>query len=319
MAVDFGTGDDGWYGSDDQVAQESRFKAGSFELVSRTFTVWFRRIFDYVLVAGALIAALYASMGVVLITTVGETAAGDVLDVVTADPSSVVMSLIVLASQGNSLLIHAVVMAVVSIIVGAIAVGAAIRLSLWDYGSPGQGTVQESLEWSASNVGRIVGATLAVGLVTGALVAPMTMWANLITSMDAYEVMIFLQANGNLVIMSFVLVIAAVYIAVRLTPIVAVIAAEDLGIVDALKRSYELTSRQFWHVLISRVLLMLGVGIVAYLMSLLVMAAIPGVPYGNVLAQTIVSLVLAPINYVFIGVLYKDLRAREAEYARQWW
>ncbi len=320
MAIDFGPDDARGWVAPEEEALIQQMKVGALEMVQRTFTVWFRRVLDYILACGIIIAALHLTAGVVVVSIFGMTMeAQQAISVVSLDPSSVVVSLYALIIEQSPLVPYAIVLGVTAIIIGALASGAAVRLVLWDYGNPGQGTVQESVSWSASNLPRVAGTMVAVGVITGGLNAPLRTLISQIQGLSEVQMMQFLIDNSRLFLLAFVLVIVGIYISIRMLPVVAALIYEDTGIADALKRSYELTSGAFWHTVGSYLALAIAVGIVNYFLSLIVGSLLYAVYMGSVITYAIVTMLTGPVYYVYVGILYRDLRAREEIRQQQFW
>jgi hypothetical protein len=114
--------------------------------------------------------------------------------------------------------------------------------------------------------------------------------------------------TGWLLLCLFLL--ALIYFSIRLLPLLAVVAAEPVGTISALKRSFALTSGHFWRLFAFLLMLMLGFAIVALAVGAVIGTIVNlllGVPEAWSLALLLIALagglVQAAFVMVYVGML----------------
>ena len=264
-------------------------------LVSTTFSLWSRKLPIYIVIVGITGAALVLFQAFYLFYIFGLTGFG-LLEFIGTSPIDAIFSL-VLFDIPTVILIPIIILTLIGLLVYAVVAGAAIRYALVDYETPGSGNISESFSFAWRLAVPLFGVQLLQSLVILGLVA-------LAVISFSYQP-----------IVSLGLIFAVTYIAVRLTPASAVVIAEERPPINALSRSWQMTSVAFWHVFFSQ-LMMAGVFmIVTIALSLAVGIGLVFIIASweiLILITTLVtSLLLSSLNYIFQAVLYKDLEARD--------
>lgn len=264
-------------------------------LISTTFSLWSRKLPIYIVIVGITGAALVLFQAFYLFYIFGLTGFG-LLEFIGTSPIDAIFSL-VLFDIPTVILIPIIILTLIGLLVYAVVAGAAIRYALVDYETPGSGNISESFSFAWRLVVPLFGVQLLQSLVILGLVA-------LAVISFSYQP-----------IVSLGLIFAVTYIAVRLTPASAVVIAEERPPINALSRSWQMTSVAFWHVFFSQ-LMMAGVFmIVTIALSLAVGIGLVFIIASweiLILITTLVtSLLLSSLNYIFQAVLYKDLEARD--------
>lgn len=120
--------------------------------------------------------------------------------------------------------------------------------------------------------------------------------------------------TAALVIGGLVLILPGIFLAVRLAFVVEAVAIDDLRAGEALRRSWQLTDRNFWRVLGISVGVYLIVGVVSSLIAFpFASIARNADAQGIALAGTILGNVITlPVTVIAMTLLFFDLRARQA-------
>ena len=312
--------DDG-LGLEPSAPPEHDFTVSALDLVTRTLKVWVRKLPSYILMVGLLgvafsllqLAVFYALYGLDafnLLIYVSSDIINTLLGIVTVEP--------ILASE---IIIIAIVLTVVGMVVNAVIAGAGIKFALDDYGSH-QADVGTSLSFAFSRLSTmIVAQFILVLIVAGALAPGMYLFLGAFASFDPLNPsMEFLDAM--LMALPFVLIglIVSFYFSIRLNPTSAVVVAEDLGAIDSLKRAWELTAGNFWHIFGGQILLGIAIGLIGVVLGMLIF---PLAFYGQAtmlyISGLISLLLFSGIGYVFAAVLYKDLVSRSRVVSQEYW
>jgi hypothetical protein len=308
-------------GLEPSAPPEHDFTVSALDLVMRTLKVWVRKLPSYILIVGllgvafsllqfAVFYALYGLLAFDLLVYVSADIISTLLGIVAAEP--------VLAIE---IIIIAIVLTVVGMAVNAVIAGGGIKFALDDYGSH-QADVGTSLSFAFSRLSTMIVAQFLLALIfTGAL-APGTFLLlpalaaidPLNPSMEAISAMMM-----PLVIFGIGLIVTF-YFGIRLAPTNAVVVAEDLGAIDSMKRAWELTTGNFWHIFGGQILLGIAVGAIGLVLGMLLS---PLVFYGQALmlfvSALISALLISAIYYVFAAVLYRDLEARSRVVSQEYW
>ena len=311
--------DDG-LGLEPSAPPEQDFTVSALDLVMRTFKLWIRKLPSYILIVGllgvafsllqlAVFYALYGMLAFDLLIYVGTDIINTLLGIGTSETALVI-----------EIIIIAIVLTVVGMVVNAVIAGGGIKFALDDYGSR-QADVGTSLSFAFSRLSTMIVAQFLLTLiVTGALAPGMYFLLGALAAFDPYNPLIGL----NMILMAFPLIliglIVALYFSIRLSPTSAVVIAEDLGAIDSVKRAWELTTANFWHIFGGQILLGIAVGVIAlvpgWLLVPLVFYDLALVLYVSVLIS---SLLFIAINYVFAAVLYRDLESRSRVVSEEYW
>lgn len=110
----------------------------------------------------------------------------------------------------------------------------------------------------------------------------------------------------------FACLLALIYLSIRLLPLIAVVACEEIGAIAALKRSFTLTSGHFWRLLGFLMLLMLAFLIVAWAVGMIVGGLVTialGQPESWSLALLLIALAGGLVQAGFV-LVYTAMMAR---------
>ncbi len=293
------------------------FRVSWTELVTRTFTLWSRKIIPYLMIA-AIPITINILFQVIVLWLMFDGGALLLLGSFSTDPLTLVLNLFMYTANVSYLLV-AIPFMIVGIVVSAVVSGAVIKLALDNYGAPEMGDARESLSFAMSRIVTIIVVQLISGFIMVAFMVP-----GLLLLLYAALAFDFLMAFYGLLLMIIGLPIGF-YLSVRLSPASAVVIAEDHSAIDTIKRGYALSSGEFWHIFAGTFLLGIVVAIIGGIVGI---ATTPIVLLGSgsiltaFLLLSIVSIisgiVTMPISFVFRAVLYRDLAEREHAQTNVW-
>ncbi|MGV9169609.1 MAG: hypothetical protein ACOC38_06695 [Promethearchaeia archaeon] len=306
---------DSGIGPEPSAPDEPDFSVSWTGMVSRTFALWKRRIAGYLTIMGVTSLAVYALYAAVIILVFGFDALS-ILPSIGTSPFDAIISLFTLTSVMPTLFVALILMTFVSMVIYAVAGGAAIKLAFDDYGNPGAGDVNSSISYSVNRIWTLIGAQIGVGAIIVVLQIPTLLFSVSFLNGD-------LSAIASLSILSLVGTLIGVYVGVRLTPVSAVvIAEEDKGTIDAVKRAWSMTSGNFWHILGGQFLLGLVIGIITLvvqmLFTLLAIGVYPSI-MTIILPTIFVGILFSSLDYIFQTVIYRDLESRATAEGEDWW
>jgi len=293
------------------------FRVSWTGLVSRTFSLWGRKLIQYCTIASIPIIINLALQAVILYVAFGALAL-TMIGSISTDPLSLVLSLFTSTLDITYLLVSIPLM-IVSIVVSAVVVGGVIKLALDNYGAPDMGDARESISFAFSRIVTLIAVQLISTLIMVAMMLPgliLTIYAAL-----TFDFLLSFLALGLMLIG----LLFGLYLSVRLAPSTAVVIAEDKSAIDSIKRAWTLSSGQFGHIFAGTILLGIVVVIVGGII-LIVSAPIILLGFGNiVLALTlavaisaITGIFVQPLSSIFYAVLYKDLVERVVDQAQVW-
>ncbi len=287
-------------------------------LVSRTFTLWTRKIGHYIILCGIPVI-IYAAIEFLVLYTFMGVYAIDYLGTISTDSLSLILNLFILTGDMTILMIM-VSLILVSMIVSAFAAGATYKFAFDNYGSRDSGDVRESFSFTIQKIVPLILMQLIVSAIVIALMLPGLILS--IGAMTTYNISTLLMGMGALMIG----MLLAMYLSIRLSVAVAIVITEDHSVTDSLKRAFELTSGQFWHIFTGQMLLGIVVGIIGMVMvfvslplALLFVGSTIGILLVIVVVGVITQLLFSPLSYIFNIVLYRDLESRTSSSAREWW
>ena len=289
------------------------YSLSAFGLVSKTIGLWTSKFVQYVVIVGLVSVALTLISFVTLSTLFG------VIGFLGTDPISYVFSIFTLPPFPDTTLIAiSITFAVIAFVIGAVLTGAAIKFTLDDYAGQ-KADIGLSFSHSFGKVARIVTVQLVMTFIVSIVMFPslamMTMSLEGFDISDPYNPIITPESIQLLIMGSILLLVGGIfvlYISTRLYPATAIVVDTDLSAIDALRKSWEITSGNVLHVL-GAVFLM---GIVTALLGLLglgITAVLPLNPYAIVIEVSITSLLFSALLPIFITVLYRDLMSRTEE------
>ncbi len=308
-------------GLEPSAPPEQDFTVSAFDLVTRTFKVWVRKLPSYILIVGLLgvafsllqFAVFYALYGMLVF---------DLLPYVSADIISTLLGFAIAETAlAIEIIIIAIVLTVVGMVVNAVIAGGGIKFALDDYGSH-QADVGTSLSFAFSRLSTMIVAQFLLALiVAGALAPGMYLFLGAFASIDLLNPSLE-SLNAMLMALPFVLIgiIVSLYFSIRLAPTSAVVIAEDLGAIDSVKRAWELTAGNFWHIFGGQLLLGIAVGVIGVVLGMLLFPlAIYGDAFKLYISGLVSSLIFSAISYVFAAVLYRDLESRSRVVSQEYW
>jgi len=308
--------DDG-LGLEPSAPPEQDFMVSALGLVTRTLKVWVRKLPSYILIVG-LIGVTFSLLQLAVFYALYGTLAFDLLIYVGADIINTLMGLFVTAptAMAIEIIIIAIVLTVVGMVVNAVLAGGGIKFALDDYGSH-QADVGTSLSFAFSRLSTMIVAQFLLALIVSGSSAPGTYFLfYALFSVDSSALIMTLMALPLI----WIGLIVALYFSIRLSPTSAVVVAEDLGAIDSVKRAWELTTGNFWHIFGGQILLVIPLVVIALVLEWLL---VPLVFYDPALvlyvSVLISSLLFSAINYVFAAVLYRDLESRSRVVSEEFW
>ena len=288
------------------------------ELVSRTFTLWTRKLMQYIMIAGIPVI-IYAVLEFLVLYTLMGSLASVYIGTISSDPLSLILSLFLFTGD---LTIMAIVISLtlVSMIISSFIAGATYKFAFDNYGSPDGGNVRDSFSFA---IERLVPLILMQLIVSGIILV--TMLPGLIFTLSgiiAYDLVAMLLGFG----VSMISMLIALYLLVRLSVAVVLVITEDNPVIDSLKRAFAMTSGQFWHIFSGQMLM--GIAVLVLGMVLIVIALPLTILFGSALIGVLIvalivgiisQLFFSPIGYIFGIVLYRDLESRTSTTVRAWW
>lgn len=297
-------------GSDSSQQREQNFTGSAYDLISRTITLWARKIIHYIIIVGIIGAACVTVSFLLLFSLYGA------VNTIGADPLSYLIGYFFSTTTDTGFVLLSLGFTIFAFILNAIIYGAAIKFSLDEYGGPG-GEVGSSFSHSFGRVLNFIIVQLILSFFVAILFIPAS---NLLfQAMDVIDISdpfnpIF--PAGSLeqltLAMSILLVGGAflIYINVRFAPVLAVVIDTDLSPMESLKRAWELTSGNFFHVFGSYILLNVAVLILGIVISGGVSMLFLPLSYSLVIETIISALLISSLSFIFTVVLYRDLSSR---------
>ena len=312
---------------DEPVRQD--FTVSAFGLTSRTLSLWIRQLFAYMIIVGVT-QFLFQLVQSVLMWVLFGTNAEYLSTYLSTDPLTFAINIILItldpyipvsAAVLSLFMLVAFALMIVAVVVYAVVVGGAIKHALDDYG-PRNATIGTSISHATSRAVPLIITQVIVGLITAAMMAPAII--TIIVAFNIGSLDLLFSSLGLLVIG----IIAMIYVYLRLSVAVVVIVAEDLSVMDSIKKSWALTQHNFMHIFggyivlfIVQIFLILIAGIIIapILVYSGIIGGLFGVLFSAIVSGFVATLILGPIPYVYLAVLYKDLQSRSATGTQDWW
>ncbi|WP_265530078.1 glycerophosphoryl diester phosphodiesterase membrane domain-containing protein [Sphingomicrobium marinum] len=178
--------------------------------------------------------------------------------------------------------------------------------------------------WVTIGAVLIMMAALAIVAVLAALLAVVTGGGDL-EAMSRASSGELATMSGSVLLIVLLIVIAAIILAVRLSLLTPIIAAENHGPLQSLKRSWHLTKGHFWRLLafflliaLGALLVMGGIGLIANLALALIFGdpepmSIGALAYG--LVATLLQAAVTVVYSVMVARIYRQLSAETVAYA----
>ena len=297
------------------------FTVSATGLVSRTLSLWTRKIIQYIIIVGVVGAGLAVVSYFMLLTLFGT------IGTLGTDPVTYLFNLFTFTTFPDlTLILVSFTFAVVAFVVNAIVGGAAIKFALDDYGER-RGEIGTSFSHSFGKTLHIIIVLLVISFLVSIVTTPALFLSSIalegIDISDPFNP-IFPPGAIELMMAAFVLLIVGwiftVYISARFAPTLAIVIDTDLLAIDSLKKSWELTSGNVLHVLVGQILLIIALLVLQLIVSMALTFVLLFNPILIVLEVIIAALLFGSVNYIFAAVLYRDLLSRSGQAASQdWW
>jgi len=309
-------------GLEPSAPAEHDFTVSALDLVMRTLKVWVRKLPSYILIVG-LLGAVFSLLGLAVFYALYGVTAFELVNYVSTD---IINALLGFTLADPPLAIEIILIAIVLTVVGmaanAVIAGAGIKFALDDYGSH-QADVGTSLSFAFSRLSTMIVAQFLLALIIMGPLAPgMFLILGSFASIDplnpSMEALSAMMTGLGILVLG---AIVALFFAIRLAPTIAVVVAEDLSVVDSLKRAWQLTAGNFLHIFGGQILL--GIALAVFTIVVEVLLSSLETAYGSVVylyfVALTVMLLFGAINYVFAAVLYKDLESRSRVDSQEYW
>jgi len=284
---------------------QSVYELGVFGLVGKTFGLWRRNLIQYIVIVGVTGVALVLIQALSLFFLLGNDGLS-YLDFIGTAPLDSVISLFLTTEPFHVVVLLVLfLLTIVGLLVYSIVAGAAIKYAITDYTRPGSGSISESFSFAIDRAPSLAGTQLLQSLIIVGL-----------------AVLALLSVAISSLIM-FAMIFLILYIGVRLAPALATVVTEDQSAVTALSRSWQITGGFFSHVFLAQILMSIAVLVVdlviGFVAVVILLSFIPSLDAAIIFATIAASLILSPLNYIYLAVLYKDLEARGTARKYVWW
>lgn len=302
------------FGHDPSRQQVQDYTLSATGLVSRTFSLWTRKLIPYILIIG-IVSAVTIAISSLLVFVLSGT-----IGTMSTDPVSYLITLLAFTSSPDlALMSVSLGFALVAFIINAIVAGAVIKYALDDYGGK-RGDVGGSISFSFGSLSRIAVVQLILSSIVAVIFTPALIL--LTGAMDVIDISdplnpIFPPGSIEMMMSAFgVLLIGGIfliYFQARLVPTLAIILDTELSAVESLKKSWRLTSGNILHVLGGQFLAIIVTFVFGLFASIAVSVTL--LPYDLALViETIVTvLFFSAFSLIFGVVLYRDLQSRSPE------
>jgi hypothetical protein len=301
-------------GIDPSQPQEEDYVLSATGIMWKTLNLWKRKFVQYVVLVGLASVIMAFSSFILIFTLFG------LIGVLPEDPINYVFGIFTLSAPPEmTILVITIIFGVFAFVVNAILSGAAIKFALDDY-SGLAAELGESFSQSFGKIGRILTIQLLLTLIVSSVTGPSLGFImrafdeiDLTPPIDPYtafspEAMQYLMMGMVLLIVGGIVVLV---FAIKFAPAIAVVMDTDLSAIDSLKRSWELTSGKFIHVLGSQFCISFAVGFLSLVVTLPLTFLLPPLdPLVLVIETIILGLLFSARSLIFISVLYRDLLAR---------
>jgi hypothetical protein len=298
-------------GFDPSQPMDLNYTLSATQVVSKTISLWSRRIVQYILIVGV-ISAIGVAVSVVLIFGMFG-----LIGAIGSNPFNYLVTFILDPLSNPLLLAVSAGFAVAVFVLNAIIQGAAIKFTLDEYGGTG-GDVGTSFSYSLSRLLNIIIIQIILGFVVSIVVTPGTILATRALAMidisDPFNPIILPGAFEMMMAAMAVLLVGGlfmIYIQVRFLAAYAVVIDTDLSAIDSLKRSWELTSGDFFHVFGSYIILVLAVAVLGLIVNVAFIFTPLTLEFTIVLESIVNALLFGALTYIFTAVLYRDLSSRK--------
>jgi hypothetical protein len=243
-------------GLEPSAPAEHDFTVSALDLVMRTLKVWVRKLPSYILIVG-LLGAVFSLLGLAVFYALYGVTAFELVNYVSTDIINALLGFTLADSPlAIEIILIAIVLTVVGMAANAVIAGAGIKFALDDYGSH-QADVGTSLSFAFSRLSTMIVAQFLLALIIMGPLAPgMFLILGSFASIDplnpSMEALSAMMTGLGILVLG---AIVALFFAIRLAPTIAVVVAEDLSVVDSLKRAWQLTAGNFLHIFGGQILL----------------------------------------------------------------
>ncbi len=274
-------------------AAKPNFIVSFLGLVSRTFSLWSRRLHQYAIILALGAIAFVGIQAIVFVALFGPI--GLVLiGVATVDSLELLISILTGTGWTPSFVLILVLLTIAGILLYAVVGGAATKLALDNYGTPEKGAIRSSLSFALSRLPTLMGASVLSILALMGLA--------LLVALAAFAIGL-VGLIGGLVLFF--------YVTVRLSPVLGVVIGENLSAYESVVRAYSITGGCFWHIFGGRILLTIAVNIIRYILAFVFLPIFILTGIWVLAVWTLfISVLLDPLGYIFQAVLYRDLVSR---------
>ncbi|MFW9974962.1 MAG: hypothetical protein ACFFDQ_06845, partial [Candidatus Thorarchaeota archaeon] len=229
-------------------------------LISNTFSLWARKLGQYIIIVGIpgiALTVLSFLFLMILFNAIG---------VITTNPITYFFDLFTYTTLPElSIITMSLVFATVAFIINAVVTGAAIKFALDDYAGS-KSEIGSSFSHASSKTWKIIVVQILLAIIVSAAITPSLILTGI--AMESVDISdpfnpIFPPGSIELILAAFVLLIVggivALYISARFAPTLAIVVNTDMSAIDSLKNSWELTSGNVLHVLAGQILLGISV------------------------------------------------------------
>ncbi len=298
-------------GKESSQQPEQDYTVNATGVVSRTISVWIRQIGQYIIIFGIMAAAMNLISFLILVAMFER------IGVLGTDPLSYFVNILTLTSLPDLTLIAvSLLFAIVAFVINAILGGAAIKYALDDYNAR-RGDIRTSFSHSFGKTFNFIAVQLLISLFNAILLLPgFYFLINAMLLIDISDPFNPIFPPGSLEMMMagaglmFVGGIILIYVSARFAVALAAVIDTDLSAIDSLKKSWNLTSGNVWHVIGSWILFGFVVAVLGAIVSTLGYYL---QPYDVVIPTIVTSLLFSALNFIFPVVLYRDLSSRVKE------
>ncbi len=308
MAFEDGLGED----TSQPTEQTQEFTANAYEIVSRTINLWIRKIIQYVTIVGVARVVVLLVSGFVLFTVLGITG------IISQDLFNYIFGLFSLTTPPDTtLIILTVLFASILIIVNALVGGAAIKFTLDEYGY-NNGDISTSFSHSSHRFISLITVQVLLTFITAAALVPSATLAT--SALDMIDISdpfnpVFPPGSVELLLGAFAAMalgfLVVIYIQIRFAPTLAILMDSDLSVIDSLKKSWRITSGNFWHIFGAQIL----IGVAVFVINLVItfcaeFAFLTSSYYASLAGNILSALFVSAVNFIYTAVLYRDLSSR---------
>lgn len=306
-----------------QQAVTQNYTVGATGLVSRTFSLWIRQIFAYMIIVG-IVQLIYQLAVYAVILLIWGANADFVSLYISSDPISFVLNVYLITNDiqygwwpsgidATAVISVSFVFMMVGTIIYAVIAGAAIKHALDDYGTR-NASIGTSFSHAVSRAVTLIMTQIIISLLYTALIIPglaVMMYSLVSLSFDLLLSGFGLMLGGLIIL---------IFLSLRLAPTSAVVIAEDKSVVDSLKRAFSLSSGNLLHILGGWIIYYIAFFVLILVIGLILgPLLLAGGILGFIIDTALTALLLGSIPYVFNAVLYKDLLSRSTIESQDWW